>query len=305
MAAENSNPKINRPPINKAILLHNITCSYCGAVLTGQSSTKEHVIGRRFVPKGKLAGQWNLILNACIICNNLKSDLEDDLSAISMQPDAYGQHSVNDPILIEQAKKKGTGSTSRLTNKPVADSNEQIVINSTIFPGVSMAFSLSAPPQAAPARIYQLAEFHLKAFFYLISYNKETNIGGFWLGQYWPVMFSKRADWGNSIQVAFMNAVKEWPLRLHAIGADAYFKIIIRRHPNAECWSWALEWNQSHRVIGFFGDPESIQQVLDSFPSLNSIEFPTGTGGDSAYRFRHEVPLDKSNDLLFEWYNSQ
>ena len=42
------------------------------------------MIGRRFVPKGKLNNQWNLIVRVCIKCNNKKSDLEDDISAISM-----------------------------------------------------------------------------------------------------------------------------------------------------------------------------------------------------------------------------
>ena len=50
--------------VEKPILLDNITCVYCGNELTPQTVTKEHVVGRRFVPKGSLNQQWNLIVCA-------------------------------------------------------------------------------------------------------------------------------------------------------------------------------------------------------------------------------------------------
>ena len=43
-------------PDNSVIRLHNVTCVYCGSELTKDITTREHVIGRRFVPKGKLHG---------------------------------------------------------------------------------------------------------------------------------------------------------------------------------------------------------------------------------------------------------
>lgn len=293
MEVKDSTPDINRP-------FKNINCAYCGVELDATSSTKEHVIGKHFVPKGKLDGQWNLILNVCRYCNNLKSDLEDDLSAISMQPDGYGQHAVNDLILFDQARRKAIGSKSRLTNKPVGDSKEKIEINSTLTPGVHLKLSMSSPPQADPARIYHLAEFHLKAFFYLVTYNQKTKRGGFWPGAFFPILFSKRADWGNSVQVAFMHAINDWQFRVRGIAADSFFKIIIRRHPDAECWGWALEWNQSHRIIGFFGDPESIRSLLDTFPALEFFDLPTSNSKNYVYRLREEIPLNESADLLFK-----
>lgn len=54
------NPLHDLPP-NKPIRLHNVVCPYFGATLLRESMTKEHVVGRRFVPKGTLANQWNLI----------------------------------------------------------------------------------------------------------------------------------------------------------------------------------------------------------------------------------------------------
>jgi hypothetical protein len=69
-----------------------VICPYCGVALSKENSTKEHVLARKFVPKGTLNNQWNLILNACRCCNNSKSDLEDDISAITMQPNMRGDH---------------------------------------------------------------------------------------------------------------------------------------------------------------------------------------------------------------------
>lgn len=81
-------------PVTKPVRLHNVVCPYCGATLASDSTTKEHVVGRKFVPKGPLENEWNLILNACRPCNNQKADLEHDISAITMQPDALRQHLV-------------------------------------------------------------------------------------------------------------------------------------------------------------------------------------------------------------------
>src|SRR5438067_12808695 len=82
---------LNSWPHNRAIVLKNETCVYCGSELTAGNCTKEHVIGRKFVPKGKLHEEWNLIVRACTSCNHTKSDLEDDISAISLPPDACGE----------------------------------------------------------------------------------------------------------------------------------------------------------------------------------------------------------------------
>ena len=86
------------------IRLANVNCPYCGRDLTDKTRTKEHVISKRFVPKGTFDGSWNLILNACRACNNAKSDLEDDISAITMQPDPFGRFA--DPKLQSEAERK-------------------------------------------------------------------------------------------------------------------------------------------------------------------------------------------------------
>src|ERR1019366_4331882 len=63
--------EIIRPSPKKALILPNLNCVYCGDPLNKSSTTEEHVIGRKFVPKNSLFGQWNLIVNAWRKCNNI------------------------------------------------------------------------------------------------------------------------------------------------------------------------------------------------------------------------------------------
>src|ERR1700724_1650675 len=113
------------------VRLNNRSCPYCGQELSAEISTDDHVIGRRFVPKGSLNNSWNLILKACAECNNLKSDLEDDISAITMQPDCFGRSP--DTSVQQEALRKGK-SRSRRTGRPVSASEERINIRSNFGP---------------------------------------------------------------------------------------------------------------------------------------------------------------------------
>ena len=110
---------------NRAAILHNSNCVYCGVSFEETNHTKEHVVGRRFVPKGTLENQWNLIVRACKRCNEKKADLEDDISAILMQPNLSGEHVSDHASLKEESVKKAEGSISRRTKKLVKDSQEK------------------------------------------------------------------------------------------------------------------------------------------------------------------------------------
>ncbi|MBG6073799.1 hypothetical protein IWX87_003580 [Polaromonas sp. CG_9.7] len=47
--------KVIELPLNRAIVLRNINCAYCSKSFGPDlATTKEHVIGRRFVPRGVL-----------------------------------------------------------------------------------------------------------------------------------------------------------------------------------------------------------------------------------------------------------
>jgi hypothetical protein len=284
-------------PANRAVVLKNETCPYCNCFLDASLRTKEHVIGRGFVPKGKLDGQWNLIVRACRPCNCLKSDLEDDLSAISMQPDSWGQFSNPDPQFVTEAYRKAEKSVSRRTGKQVKLSPEKQTISATLGSNATMSFGLAAPPQADLKRVFELSCLQIRAFFYWLTFNSANNRGGFWPGVFFPVNHALKSDWGNSIQVAFMKAVLNWHVRLLASGADGFFKVAIRRHPSAFCWSWSLEWNHKHRIIGFFGEQAPVEETFSRLPEPEM--HPLAHSGNERFRFREEISLAEAEDQMF------
>lgn len=278
-------------PANKPIKLDNVTCVYCSTELSKVKNNKEHVIARRFVPKGKLENQWNLIVRTCEVCNNKKSDLEDDISAISMQPDLHGSHVVDDESLVTDSIRRSK-SFSRRTSKRVLDSKEELTLKAPFFGG-SITFNLTSPPQIDPDRTFELARFHLTAFFYWLSYNEISKRGGYWIGIYFPIQATSKRDWGNSVNKEFMRLVIDWELRLKTEPADGYFKVIIRKNPESACWSWALEWNKNYRVIGLFGNKEAIENFnsLLGAPKVKVINNCT---------YKEEMPLSDEDDSLFK-----
>ena len=114
-----------------------------------------------------------------------------------------------------------------------------------------------------------------------------------------------RPDWGNAQMIGFQDMVRDWPGRVHAVGADTFFKIVIRRAPQEEppVWSWALEWNHSLRLVGFFGDDEAVQASIHRLPLLKKILLERGMDPEKG-RYetwgRIEVTLADADDRLFE-----
>lgn len=288
------NEALNWIPHNRAIILDNIACAYCNVPLAKETSSREHVIGRRFVPKGKLDGNWNLILNACKTCNNIKANLENDISAITIQPDAFGRYAHSDVSAIDIAQHKSKKVISYKTKKTVGDSNEHFSLEAKFSESAKFTLNFSSPPQIDLRRVYELARLQLIGFFYWITYNKEERIGRYWLGEFWPVLEANRPDWGNNVHVSFMNTVKDWEPRILGFTAKEFFKIVIKKHPEANCWSWALEWNLSKRIVGFFGDIETIRTTVSKFSALNICIVP-----DQNLRYREEIPLNEEDDKLF------
>ncbi|QND60139.1 HNH endonuclease [Mesorhizobium huakuii] len=284
-------------PPERPVSLRNQTCVYCGLALSPSNKTREHVIGRRFVPDGKLQGQWNLILNACRPCNSHKADLEDDISAITLQPDSWGRYGHDDVSAIEDAQRKAKDSRSRRTRKAVKDSSEHIKIQGTLGPGINLSFQYSSPPQVDENRAFELARLQLMAFFYMQTYNSETRRGGYWLHGYHPILTASRSDWGNPLMVGFMRTIESWDCRLLAISANGFFKLITRKHPLAETWAWALEWNQNCRLIGFFGQLDPAQDIVNSLPRLEAKMVYQAPNESLSYRV--ETPLKEDEDTLF------
>lgn len=177
---KNITEELKELPSNKPVKLHNITCVYCSTELLNVKSNMEHVIARRFVPKGKLENKWNLVVRTCEVCNNNKSDLEDDISAISMQPDLYGFHVVNDETLATDSIRRSK-SFSRRTSKRVLKSKEELTLKTSFFGG-NITVNLVSPPQIDQERAFELARLHVTAFFYWLTYDEITKIGKFWEG---------------------------------------------------------------------------------------------------------------------------
>lgn len=160
------------------------------------------------MPKGKLNQQWNLIVQACKRCNGIKSDLEDDISAITMQPDIEGSHIIEDPDLSVEAIRKGKA-ISRHTKKPVSQSQETISANS-IFGNTKASFTLKCPPRIEEDRIYELAKMHMLAFLYFLTYDDKTKVGRHLDGVFASINVANRSDWGNDRQIAFARMVGSW-----------------------------------------------------------------------------------------------
>lgn len=280
---------------NRASRLNNETCVYCADPLTPESATIEHVVGRRFVPKGTLDKHWNLIVRACARCNEVKARLEDDISAITMHPDSFG-HCGSDESRIDY-RRKASGSRSSRTGKPVSESAEGVTIKGSLGLGLSITMNLDAPPQIDDYRAFELARMQLTAFFYFISYDPMTRRGGFWRGGFFPKLEAVRSDWGNAVHRSFMSMVHGWEPRLIASTASHHFAVAIRRHPSAPCWSWALEWNRSLRLVGFFGDRAASEQISLSLPPLEMHTVHKST--DSIFRLRADVPLNENEDNMF------
>jgi hypothetical protein len=281
-------------PNNKATKLNNITCVYCGRRDVPENPlTDEHVISRNFVPRGSFATGWSLIANACERCNREKSQLEDDISAITLLPDLGGSH--EDPKLQALAARKAAGSGSRYTGKAVARSYHRDTIEGTLLGGVvQIRFDIIGPPHLGPERVDQLAYFHGLAFFYLITYDEAQRAGSFFPGVFGLVDHARRSDWGNPVQRAFADLTSTWDSRIEGGGADGFFKVAMRRDPTgADVWSFALEWNKNLRCIGFFGDPTHAQAYVDALPVLDLKQV------NATHRSRREVPLAEADDRLF------
>jgi hypothetical protein len=285
-------------PEKRAVKLRNVTCPYCGIAITAANMTEEHVIGRKFMPKRSLENVWNLILSACKPCNNRKASLEDDISAISMQPDVRGKHFSAHPQLAVDAAHKGQRAHSRSSGKPVADSKTSMQIKFQLAPGLLLTFNMIGQPTVEDARIFELALRHFQGFFYLITYRETEKRGMFWRGRYAAIQALSRNDWGNEVARAFMQQTAAWKTYLLAITAQDHFKIAIRKHPSHEMWSLAVEWNQNYRILAAAGTEEAVEAFVAGLPKLKAdglSELP-----ENFLRVRAERGLNEDEDTLFQ-----
>ena len=245
-----------------------------------------------------MAGEWNLIVNACRACNEKKARLEDDISAITMQPDIAGRHAIDNPHLRDEAARKGKGAISRSTKRPVRESVENLKFSTQLMPGVTIDFDMYAAPQLDHDRGFELAMYQIRAFFYMITYDEVTQRGRYWQGIFAPAIFAPKLDWGNVVLVGFQRLISSWDCRVIAIGASEFFKVLIRRSPDSRpVWAWAVQWNCNHRLVGFFGDETAVNDLFKQLPRLRVSRIDTGP--NSYIDTRLDVPLAPADDVLF------
>jgi hypothetical protein len=287
---------------NRVVRLKNNNCAYCSvAFAESLKPTKEHVIGRNFVPKGTLDGVVNLHLNVCANCNNDKSNLEDDISVITMHPDAQGRYAVDDPRVRAEVARKAAKSRSRRTGKAIAAGEQPMLVKGSFGPA-EITFSMVMPPQVDHERLYRLARYQLTAFLYHQTYNETERRGRFWNGGFFPIIYSSRNDWGNPLFKWFQDVTNSWPDVYLLNTADGFFRVWIKYlKPSAGAWAWAIEWNKNFRLIGFFGQEVSLKPFLDRKPEL---AWKTISDGPVRRRMRIETPIDDAaNDTLFKVFD--
>lgn len=294
----------------KPIRLYNKHCPYCGYSLSSKTvtSTVEHVIARRFVPKGFMENEWNLILNACSICNSYKASLENGLSAMSLLSfDKQTSHP--EAVANELARKTVRSKKSTNTPKafhpetlvPVADSFHKFQIEGKLGP-LTMTFKMEATPQAFYSEQI-LAQLQLQAFFFLISNPtdaesskhefsnnpqllREDHVHFFFPGSL------KRNDWGNCKAVEVVKRTRDWKPLLIINSAKGFFKTEIRHDGNF--FFWALEWNQNFRQLGLLKRPGSYHKIEQDLPEEPFKYLSPNLKG------RLDINLDPSQDLLFK-----
>lgn len=196
-----------------------------------------------------------------------------------------------------EALRRSAKSGSRKTGRAVTASGVELKASAKLGFGAELSFNFTGPPQFDDARVYELARLQMMAFFYFLTYDKTKNIGHFWTGGFFPIHGTIKSDWGNSVHRSFMAQSLSWDYRLVLNTAEGYFRAVIRRHPTYECWSWAIEWNDCYRVVGYFGNQESAQALSQELPNT---EVQSVLEGPSRWiRHRVEQPLQKEHDTLF------
>lgn len=278
----------------------NKVCLYCNRRFDDVEviATKEHLVGRNFVPRGSLDGgrSFNFIFDACRDCNNDKSAHEGHISAITQ----FMSPTIAETSFAERAIAKSQREMHPWTGRPVADSFHEQTIEMRGF-GLGIRMGFVGPPQADRHSIHRLALRHVQGLYALVT-NADRTVEPltllypghvYVLGDYLP------GDWGNSQALAASERVSDWTVRARIVTAGGYFQAMLRRD-DAELgtWFWALEWNRYMRVIGGISYDGQLPSFMRDLPDLNWLESRTRSG--ARFRQRQEQPIDEASDTLFD-----
>jgi len=300
--------------IKPVVMDNNRLCPYCGANLRSldkKETDVEHIIGRRFLPKGFLDGEWNFIIKACKKCNGEKAKLEGGVSVISLidhAPTTSQSVEVRNELQRKLGKKdtatgKFRGANHPETNKPIALSGVKEKIEFS-FSNFKASFGLSGPPQAMNSELL-LSTYHIQGFYYFIANldhdgglpTKASSDKCLFLPSILvtPLFSLKRADWGNVSAQELIFRTSSWKTCFKVITGKGFFKCIMRKDI-ARAKSpifWALEWNNNLRIIGMIREPGQPDIVEQNLPTSKFINI------DSSTRICEEIPLPEHEDKLF------
>lgn len=215
-----------------------------------------------------------------------------------MQPDAWGRHPENDSQLASEAARRSRSVKNSRTGKPVHVMEPPMAVEAEIMPGVTLKTSFTGAPQLSDETAFHLAWHHIAAFFYLITFNRETKLGRRWAGEFITLTVVRESDWGNSLMRSFQDLVEHWDHRVHGVAASGYFGVCIKKSPDPrELWSWALEWNRTFRLIGFIGNEDAAREAARGlvWPKKHVHQ----TGPESSWAFWAEERLPDNEDKLF------
>ncbi len=277
--------------------LRNQHCLYCNCFLGAGSDakvTKEHLIGKRFVPTGSLdKGQrFNLLFSACEACNNRKARFEDHVSAVAM---VWSPRGASDPSFHANMLRKAAESYHPLRpGFTVAESAEYPQIRAA-FGGASIQMTFSAPPRLDARQVKMLAAMHVQALYALATTRDHRSADGLkrlhpsniWFLAWYPV-----TDWGNPSLAQASQRIASRPPAITINAAEGAFRATLRRGAAEQHWCWALEWNHAVRIVGAIGDFDAPPTVLADIAQPRWQELPDGS------RVRPEAPLT-GDDFLF------
>jgi hypothetical protein len=282
---------------DKPVKLPNKKCAYCGVPLRRSIATKDHVVGRRFVPEGTLATGFSLLVQACSPCNNRKASVENFISVITMLPDTSGKYVREDERLTRTVERKARGAISPATRRLAAQSYNKIDARIPLGGDLSLTYQGVGMPTLDDQSVALLAFFHVQGFYHFRSFHHERGYGN-WLksSRFLVLGHFMKCDWGNPQLLHFAAETAAWEITCLAKFADGYFGHLTRKKPNANLCSWVLEWNEQLRVIGLYGDEGEQRSFVDGMPPLSVFSYGDTTNGIA---MRYETPIAHNLDDLF------
>lgn len=299
---------------NALRLKGNFNCPYCGVDLRDKSKkpTKDHMIARKFVPKGTLNAEWNLILDACKKCNFEKGRLEDAVSAFSLFSFDKCRPQISKDELARKLgfdEKRGTfrGSNHPETRKPIGNSFKEISINSKFGP-LDIRVNFMAPPQYEPYTL-NLSKMQIQALYYYISNVDLENISksraftedSIFLDPKYihPLFHFSKNGWGDPAAMEFRRRVDSWNFLFYFSTAKSNFKCLILQEQSSTKKPpifWLLEWNKNYRILGLIRDPNEITNQEQNLPNDRIL-----IQSEPETWISKQVPLKEDDDFFFKF----